>query len=76
MPLPAQPASTAVRAGRAITALLDQHIAAFQNADAAALEQLLREDAMLEAPPLRTWYADLKFCMPYMATHVLGSPGR
>jgi len=55
--------------------LLDRYIAAFQNADAAALEQLLREDATLEAPPLRTWYAGIKFCMPYMATHVLGSPG-
>ena len=56
-------------------ALLDQYIAAFQNADAAALERLLRKDATLEAPPLRTWYAGLKFCMPYMATYVLGSPG-
>jgi RNA polymerase sigma-70 factor (ECF subfamily) len=56
-------------------ALLDRYIAAFQDADAAALERLLREDATLEAPPLRTWYAGIKFCMPYMATHVLGSPG-
>ena len=56
-------------------ALLDQYIAAFQNADAAALERLLRTDATLEAPPLRTWYAGITFCMPYMATHVLGSPG-
>jgi RNA polymerase sigma-70 factor (ECF subfamily) len=56
-------------------ALLDRYIAAFQDADAAALEQLLRQDATLEAPPLRTWYAGIKFCMPYMATRVLGSPG-
>ena len=55
--------------------LLDQYIAAFQNADAAALERLLREDATLEAPPLETWYEGIKFCMPYMAAHVLGSPG-
>ncbi len=55
--------------------LLDQYIAAFENADAVALEQLLRKDATLEAPPLRTWYAGIKFCMPYMAAHVLGSPG-
>jgi RNA polymerase sigma-70 factor, ECF subfamily len=55
--------------------LLEQYIAAFQNADAAALERLLRKDATLEAPPLRTWYAGIQFCMPYMATHVLGSPG-
>ena len=55
--------------------LLDRYIAAFQNADAAALERLLREDATLEAPPLGTWYEGIKFCMPYMAAHVLGSPG-
>src|SRR5215475_4951761 len=35
-------------------ALLDQYIAAFENADAAALERLLLEDATLQAPPLRT----------------------
>jgi RNA polymerase sigma-70 factor, ECF subfamily len=55
--------------------LLDRYIAAFTEADAAALERLLREDAALEAPPLRTWYSGIKFCLPYMATHVLGSPG-
>ena len=55
--------------------LLEQYIAAFQNADAGALERLLRQDLTLEAPPLHTWYAGIKFCMPYMATHVLGSPG-
>ena len=55
--------------------LLDQYITAFENADAAGLERLLREDAVLEAPPLRTWYSGIKYCMPYMATHVLGSPG-
>ncbi len=41
--------------------LLNRYIAAFQNADAAALEQLLRKDATLEAPPLRTWYAGIKW---------------
>ena len=56
-------------------ALLDKYIAAFENADAAGLERLLREDAILEAPPLRTWYSGIKVCMPYMATHVMGSPG-
>jgi RNA polymerase sigma-70 factor, ECF subfamily len=55
--------------------LLDQYIAAFENADAAGLERLLREDAVLEAPPLLTWYRGIRFCMPYMAKHVIGSPG-
>jgi RNA polymerase sigma-70 factor (ECF subfamily) len=35
-------------------ALLDQYIAAFENADAAALERLLVRDAVLEATPMRT----------------------
>lgn len=56
--------------------MLDQYIAAFQNADAAALERLLVKDATLEAPPLRNWYAGLKVCMPYMAAYVIGSPGQ
>jgi RNA polymerase sigma-70 factor, ECF subfamily len=55
--------------------LLNRYIAAFQNADAAALERLLREDATLEAPPLRTWYAGIRFCLPFIARHVMGSPG-
>jgi RNA polymerase sigma-70 factor (ECF subfamily) len=55
--------------------LLERYIAAFQGADAAALEGLLRTEATLEAPPLRTWYSGIKTCMPYMAAHVIGSPG-
>jgi RNA polymerase sigma-70 factor (ECF subfamily) len=55
--------------------LLDGYIAAFETADPKALERLLRTDATLEAPPLRTWYSGIRYCMPYMATHVLGSPG-
>ena len=55
--------------------LLAGYIAAFENADPAALERLLCQDATLEAPPLRTWYAGVRYCMPYMAARVLGSPG-
>jgi RNA polymerase sigma-70 factor, ECF subfamily len=56
-------------------ALLDQYIAAFENADAAALERLLIEDATIEATPLRTWFAGRKTCVPFLRDHVLGSPG-
>ena len=56
-------------------ALLDRYIAAIENADASALEQLLREDATLEATPLRTWFAGRATCVPYLASQVLGSPG-
>ena len=55
--------------------LLDRYIAAFEHADAAGLERLLRQDAILEAPPLRNWYSGIRFCLPYMATYVIGSPG-
>jgi RNA polymerase sigma-70 factor, ECF subfamily len=54
--------------------LLERYIAAFEAADPAALERLLRQDATLEAPPLRTWYAGIRTCLPYMAEHVMGSP--
>lgn len=56
-------------------ALLDQYIAAFQNADAAALERLLLADAVLEATPLRTWFAGRAVCVPFLRDHLLGSPG-
>ncbi|GIM94155.1 sigma-70 family RNA polymerase sigma factor [Paractinoplanes toevensis] len=55
--------------------LLDQYIAAFENADAAALERLLLTDATLEATPLRTWFAGRGVCVPFLRRHLLGSPG-
>src|SRR3954454_3950108 len=55
--------------------LLDQYIAAFENADAAALERLLLKDAVLEATPLRTWFAGRNVCVPFLRNHLLGSPG-
>lgn len=56
-------------------ALLEQYIAAFENADAAALERLLTQDAVIEATPLRTWFAGRKTCMPFLRNRLLGSPG-
>jgi RNA polymerase sigma-70 factor (ECF subfamily) len=55
--------------------LLDQYIAAFQNADATALERLLCRDATLEATPFQSWFAGCKTCVPYLRKRVLGSPG-
>ncbi|WP_377273417.1 sigma-70 family RNA polymerase sigma factor [Peterkaempfera sp. SMS 1(5)a] len=54
---------------------LDQYIAAFQSADAPALERLLCRDATLEATPFKTWFAGNKTCVPYLRTRVMGSPG-
>ncbi|GAA2628608.1 RNA polymerase subunit sigma-70 [Paractinoplanes durhamensis] len=55
--------------------ILDRYIAAFENADAAALERLLLADATLEATPLRTWFAGRAVCVPFLRRHLLGSPG-
>jgi RNA polymerase sigma-70 factor (ECF subfamily) len=55
--------------------LLEKYITAFENADAPALERLLLEDATIEAPPLRTWFAGRKTCVPFLRNHVLGAPG-
>jgi RNA polymerase sigma-70 factor (ECF subfamily) len=57
-------------------ALLDRYIAAFENADAAAFEEVLRADAALEVVGSRTWFSGLSTCLPYITSpQVLGSPG-
>jgi RNA polymerase sigma-70 factor, ECF subfamily len=37
--------------------LIDRYVAAFQNADLAALQRLLTDDVVLEMPPVLDWYA-------------------
>ncbi|WXB17722.1 sigma-70 family RNA polymerase sigma factor [Pendulispora albinea] len=56
-------------------ALLDRYIAAFESSDAAAIEQLLCEDATLEMVPAITWFSGKTTCAPYIVHHALGSPG-
>ena len=56
-------------------ALLDRYMAAFENADAAALERILREDTVIEMTPSGAWFAGLQTCMPFLATQALGAPG-
>ncbi|MDT5068891.1 MAG: polymerase sigma-70 factor, subfamily [Mycobacterium sp.] len=56
-------------------ALLEQYIAAFENADPALLEEALRHDAALEMIGSRTWFSGRTTCLPFIATYVLGSPG-
>jgi RNA polymerase sigma-70 factor, ECF subfamily len=57
-----------------LRALLDQYMAAFENADAAALESLLREDASIEMVGARTWFSGRKTCVPYLDVQVLHAP--
>ncbi len=57
-------------------ALLDRFAAAIENADASALAQLLREDAVLEMPPLLTWFAGRQAVARFAALYLLTEPGR
>ena len=56
-------------------ALLDKYAAAFENADVAALSQLLKEDATFEMPPIRTWFAGRERIGRFLGTSVLRQPG-
>ena len=56
-------------------ALLAAYMAAFENADIAALEQLLLRDATLEAPPFGTWFAGRQTCLACLRNYVVRSPG-
>ena len=56
-------------------ALLDEYIAAFENADAAPSNGCWSRTPPSRRPPLRTWYAGRRTCMPFLRDYVLGSPG-
>jgi RNA polymerase sigma-70 factor, ECF subfamily len=56
-------------------ALLDQYAAAFENADAAALSRLLREDAVFEMPPVLTWFSGRDLIGRFLGSRVLRQPG-
>jgi RNA polymerase sigma-70 factor (ECF subfamily) len=55
-------------------ALLDAYISAFQNADPAALERVLRKDAALEPVGSLTWFSGRDTCMRYVG-RFFGAPG-
>ena len=56
-------------------ALLDQYAAALENADLAALMRLLRADAVVEMPPVPTWFTGHAQISRFLAAHVLRAPG-
>jgi RNA polymerase sigma-70 factor (ECF subfamily) len=51
--------------------LLRRYITAFEAADVAELGRVLCEDAAIELPPSRTWFAGIQTCLPYLSRHVL-----
>jgi RNA polymerase sigma-70 factor (ECF subfamily) len=54
--------------------LLETYMRAFETSDIRLLERTLRDDAMLEMTPARTWFSGRTTCLPYLAT-VVGQPG-
>jgi RNA polymerase sigma-70 factor, ECF subfamily len=57
-------------------ALADRYAAAFENADIAGLTELLRADAVIEMPPLPTWFAGRAAGMAFLQAQVLREPGQ
>ncbi len=56
--------------------LLDRYATAFQNADVAAVVQLLHEDAVFEMPPEVTWFTGRELIGRFLQARVLTEPGR
>jgi RNA polymerase sigma-70 factor (ECF subfamily) len=56
-------------------AMLDRFAYAFENADAQALAELLRGDAVLEMPPFLTWFAGGDTVREFFAARVITAPG-
>jgi RNA polymerase sigma-70 factor (ECF subfamily) len=56
-------------------AVLDAYVKAFEASDAAALERLLTDDAVLEMTGVLTWFEGKAACMPHLVTQALESPG-
>ena len=56
-------------------ALLDRFAVAFENADAGALAELLREDVTLEMPPMPAWFAGRAAVTRFFEAQVLAAPG-
>src|SRR4029077_7265512 len=56
-------------------ALLNRYATAFQNADIAALTELLHDDAVLEMPPMPAWFAGREDVGLFLRPHLLREPG-
>jgi RNA polymerase sigma-70 factor, ECF subfamily len=56
-------------------ALLERFAAAIERADAGALAELLRADAVLEMPPFLTWFAGRDAVASFVGSRLLTAPG-
>jgi RNA polymerase sigma-70 factor (ECF subfamily) len=57
-------------------ALLDRFAAAIENAEVNALAELLREDIVLEMPPMLTWFAGRSTVVHFVGANLFTEPGR
>ncbi len=74
--LPAEDEITEPSGDAAARALIDRFAAAFENADLAALAEILREDVTLEMPPTPAWLAGRDAVLAFYADRALASgPG-
>jgi RNA polymerase sigma-70 factor, ECF subfamily len=55
--------------------LLDRYCAAFENADMAALTELLQTDVKLEMPPLPTWFTGRDTVLEFLAARAFTTVG-
>ena len=55
--------------------LLDRYCAAFENADLAALTELLQTDVRLEMPPLPVWFTGRDAVTRFLARRAFAAPG-
>jgi RNA polymerase sigma-70 factor (ECF subfamily) len=55
--------------------LLDRYCAAFENADLAALTELLQTDVSLEMPPLPVWFTGRDAVTRFLARRAFAEPG-
>jgi RNA polymerase sigma-70 factor (ECF subfamily) len=55
---------------------LDRYVRAFERADVEGLLRLLREDVVLEMPPMTVWFSGRADVGRFLAANVLDRPGR
>jgi RNA polymerase sigma-70 factor (ECF subfamily) len=60
----------------ATRAAVDRYMAAFENADLAALQQALLDTVALEMPPTPTWFRGRDTVVGFLGARVLTEPGR
>lgn len=58
-----------------LRALVDRYCAAFENADVAALTELLQADVRLEMPPLAAWFTGRDAVMGFLTTRAIAPAG-